>query len=132
MFPHQWCLAWTALRRCGVISLIYHHYARVHVLRGVLLISRFQQLNDSATYYFNAIDRMSAPGYLPTDQDILRSRVKTTGITETMFRVRPFSLDARASNIAPNVIAAVGWRSNLQALRRRWTAVGAEEMDSLF
>lgn len=31
---------------------------------------------------------MSAPGYLPTDQDILRSRVKTTGITETMFRVR--------------------------------------------
>jgi guanine nucleotide-binding protein G(i) subunit alpha len=37
--------------------------------------------------YFNSIDRMSAPGYMPTDQDILRSRVKTTGITETMFRV---------------------------------------------
>jgi len=37
--------------------------------------------------YFNAIDRMSAPGYLPTNQDILRSRVKTTGITETTFRV---------------------------------------------
>jgi len=45
------------------------------------------QLNDSAKYYFNAIERMSAPGYLPTDQDILRSRVKTTGITETMFKV---------------------------------------------
>lgn len=30
---------------------------------------------------------MAAPGYMPTDQDILRSRVKTTGITETMFRV---------------------------------------------
>lgn len=30
---------------------------------------------------------MSSPGYLPNDQDILRSRVKTTGITETMFRV---------------------------------------------
>ena len=37
--------------------------------------------------YFNAIDRMADPNYLPTDQDILRSRVKTTGITETMFRV---------------------------------------------
>jgi guanine nucleotide-binding protein subunit alpha len=49
--------------------------------------SREFQLNDSAVYYFNAIDRMSQPGYLPTDQDILRSRVKTTGITETMFRV---------------------------------------------
>ena len=30
---------------------------------------------------------MSAPGYLPTDPDILRSRVKTTGITETTFKV---------------------------------------------
>jgi guanine nucleotide-binding protein G(i) subunit alpha len=30
---------------------------------------------------------MSMPGYVPTDQDILRSRVKTTGITETMFKV---------------------------------------------
>ncbi|GBE80515.1 Guanine nucleotide-binding protein subunit alpha [Sparassis crispa] len=49
--------------------------------------SREFQLNDSAVYYFNAIDRMAAPGYLPTDQDILRSRVKTTCITETTFKV---------------------------------------------
>jgi len=45
------------------------------------------QLTDSAVYYFNAINRMSLPSYLPTDQDILRSRVKTTGITETTFKV---------------------------------------------
>jgi guanine nucleotide-binding protein subunit alpha len=49
--------------------------------------SREFQLNDSAVYYFNSIDRMAAPDYLPTDQDILRSRVKTTGITETTFKV---------------------------------------------
>lgn len=49
--------------------------------------SREFQLNDSAVYYFTAIDRMAAPGYMPTDQDILRSRVKTTGITETTFKV---------------------------------------------
>lgn len=49
--------------------------------------SREFQLNDSAVYYFNSIDRMSSPGYMPTDQDILRSRVKTTGITETTFKV---------------------------------------------
>ncbi|KAH7097037.1 G protein alpha-subunit [Auriculariales sp. MPI-PUGE-AT-0066] len=56
-------------------------------VREAVRRSREYQLNDSATYYFNSIDRMSAPGYLPTDQDILRSRVKTTGITETTFRV---------------------------------------------
>lgn len=49
--------------------------------------SREFQLNDSAIYYFNSIDRMSSAGYMPTDQDILRSRVKTTGITETTFKV---------------------------------------------
>lgn len=56
-------------------------------VREAVRRSREFQLNDSAVYYFNAIDRMSPPGYLPTDQDILRSRVKTTGITETTFKV---------------------------------------------
>ncbi|KAG9099064.1 guanine nucleotide-binding protein subunit alpha [Ceratobasidium sp. UAMH 11750] len=56
-------------------------------VREAVRRSREFQLNDSATYYFNSLDRMSSPTYLPTDQDILRSRVKTTGITETNFRV---------------------------------------------
>ncbi|CAG8495635.1 11056_t:CDS:2 [Paraglomus brasilianum] len=47
--------------------------------------SREYQLNDSAKYYFDSIDRIAQPDYMPTDQDVLRSRVKTTGITETTF-----------------------------------------------
>lgn len=49
--------------------------------------SREYQLNDSARYYFESIDRISQVDYLPSDQDVLRSRVKTTGITETVFRI---------------------------------------------
>ena len=45
------------------------------------------QLNDSASYFFSSILRISSPSFLPTDQDILRSRVTTTGITETRFRI---------------------------------------------
>ncbi|QRV79582.1 G-protein alpha subunit [Ceratobasidium sp. AG-Ba] len=56
-------------------------------VREAVRRSREFQLNDSATYYFNSLERMASPTYLPTDQDILRSRVKTTGITETNFRV---------------------------------------------
>jgi len=56
-------------------------------VREAVSRSREFQLNDSAVYYFNTIDRMAASNYLPTDQDILRSRVKTTGITETTFKV---------------------------------------------
>ncbi|XP_077182134.1 guanine nucleotide-binding protein G(t) subunit alpha-1 [Paroedura picta] len=43
------------------------------------------QLNDSASYYLNDLTRLVMPGYIPTEQDVLRSRVKTMGITETQF-----------------------------------------------
>ncbi|CAH1961370.1 unnamed protein product [Acanthoscelides obtectus] len=47
--------------------------------------SREYQLNDSAAYYLNALDRISKPNYVPSQQDVLRTRVKTTGIVETNF-----------------------------------------------
>ncbi|KAJ3179485.1 guanine nucleotide-binding protein subunit alpha [Gaertneriomyces sp. JEL0708] len=53
--------------------------------------SREYQLNDSAKYYFDSVDRIADPNYLPNDQDVLRSRVKTTGITETTFRIGDLS-----------------------------------------
>ncbi|KAF5890441.1 guanine nucleotide-binding protein G(i) subunit alpha-1, partial [Clarias magur] len=47
--------------------------------------SREYQLNDSAAYYLNDLDRISQTTYIPTQQDVLRTRVKTTGIVETHF-----------------------------------------------
>lgn len=44
------------------------------------------QLSDSADYYFNAVDRIVSPNYVPTEQDVLRARVKTTGIQEITFQ----------------------------------------------
>ncbi|XP_050527490.1 guanine nucleotide-binding protein G(i) subunit alpha [Daktulosphaira vitifoliae] len=52
------------------------------------LRSREYQLNDSAAYYLNALDRISLPNYVPTQQDVLRTRVKTTGIIETNFNFK--------------------------------------------
>jgi guanine nucleotide-binding protein subunit alpha len=37
--------------------------------------------------YFDAAERIGSQDYVPTDQDILRSRVKTTGLTEERFQV---------------------------------------------
>ncbi|KAK4337101.1 hypothetical protein RND71_043851 [Anisodus tanguticus] len=50
---------------------------------------REYQLTDSAKFYLTNIDRIAAPDYLPTQQDILRVRVPTTGIIEY-----PFDLDS--------------------------------------
>jgi guanine nucleotide-binding protein subunit alpha len=38
------------------------------------------------TSFFNQVDRLFMAGYTPTDEDIIRSRVKTTGIAETIFK----------------------------------------------
>ena len=35
--------------------------------------------------YLDALDRIGATGYEPTEQDLLRTRVKTTGIVEVQF-----------------------------------------------
>lgn len=50
--------------------------------------SREYQLNDSTKYYLDALDRLAEPDYRPTQQDILRTRVKTTGIVEIQFTFR--------------------------------------------
>lgn len=50
-------------------------------------VRRSREFRLSDSYYFDAIDHMSLPSYLPTDQDISRSHVKIAGITETTLKV---------------------------------------------
>lgn len=38
--------------------------------------------------YLNSLDRLCQPDYCPTQQDVLRTRVKTTGIVEISFRFK--------------------------------------------
>lgn len=42
-------------------------------------------LMDSTPYFFKELDRVSQPDYIPTVDDVLRARTKTTGIYETRF-----------------------------------------------
>jgi guanine nucleotide-binding protein G(i) subunit alpha len=60
--------------------------------------SREYQLNDSAPYYLNALDRISSQNYIPTQQDVLRTRVKTTGIVETHFSYKQLHIKYLANN----------------------------------
>jgi GTPase SAR1 family protein len=45
------------------------------------------QLTDSADYFFNRLKDVCQQHYLPTQQDVLRSRVRTTGIVENEFEI---------------------------------------------
>lgn len=48
--------------------------------------SKFQ-INDSASYFFERLDHISQRNYVPTDMDVLRSRVRTLGIVESAFEI---------------------------------------------
>ncbi|XP_032482564.1 guanine nucleotide-binding protein subunit alpha-15 isoform X1 [Phocoena sinus] len=49
-------------------------------------------LLDSAVYYLSNLDRITEEGYIPTSQDVLRSRMPTTGINEYCFSVQKTNL----------------------------------------
>ncbi|XP_074876615.1 guanine nucleotide-binding protein subunit alpha-14 [Buteo buteo] len=68
---------------------------------------REYQLSDSAKYYLTDLDHIATPSFVPTQQDILRVRVPTTGIIEY-----PFDLE----NIIFRMVDVGGQRSE----RRKW------------
>jgi len=65
------------------------------------------QLNDSAKYFFDNLDRFMAADYQPTQDDVLRARVRTTGIEEAEFTF---------SDCAFRMVDVGGQRSE----RRKW------------
>ncbi|XP_065364682.1 guanine nucleotide-binding protein subunit alpha-11-like [Calliphora vicina] len=65
------------------------------------------QLHDSTKYYLSEIDRIALPDYMPTDQDILRVRIATTGLVEHHFQV---------NNVKFRMTDVGGQRSE----RRKW------------
>ena len=54
-------------------------------------------LPESASYFLEALDRISLPDYIPSEQDILRSRARTTGIVEIRFHYK--GLDFRMLDV---------------------------------
>lgn len=65
------------------------------------------QLEGSASYYFDRILSFGDPNYISSDIDILKGRIKTTGITETQFIINSFKF---------KVLDAGGQRSE----RKKW------------
>ncbi|KAN0138558.1 Guanine nucleotide binding protein (G-protein), alpha subunit [Lactarius tabidus] len=45
-------------------------------------------LPENLSYFFSDLDRLFRPDYVPTEQDIVRCRARTIGITETVFQLR--------------------------------------------
>ncbi|RDD46908.1 Guanine nucleotide-binding protein G(o) subunit alpha [Trichoplax sp. H2] len=67
-------------------------------------------LHDSAEYFLKSLDRIGNDNYEPTEQDILRSRLRTTGVNQIEFEFKMLNFQ---------VIDVGGQRSE----RRKWIHV---------
>ncbi|GAA6060353.1 hypothetical protein JCM10212_004537 [Sporobolomyces blumeae] len=66
-------------------------------VQQAIQLSSEATIPENMTYFFTELERLFDPAYRPTDQDVLRCRQKTTGITETNFRSR--DLDYRIFDV---------------------------------
>ncbi|TFK25565.1 G-alpha-domain-containing protein [Coprinopsis marcescibilis] len=64
------------------ISWIWNDAATQYVLK-----SRQISLEDSPGFFLNDLDRILRSDYLPSDSDIVRARLRTTGVQEYYFRL---------------------------------------------
>lgn len=67
------------------------HYQKsrpsIHFIFSIPLCS-CHKLVKSLSYFFSSLERLFDPGYYPSEQDIIRCRARTIGITETTFSLR--------------------------------------------
>ncbi|KAI7817300.1 guanine nucleotide-binding protein subunit alpha [Gamsiella multidivaricata] len=73
-YPPQYQQALKALWNDPSVQQVYH-------------LGHTYALADNVKYFFDSVDRLYKPDYMPDDADILRCRVKSTGITETTFHL---------------------------------------------
>ena len=93
----------------GVLDAVVALWADAGV-RSCLARSYDYQLNDSAEYFLDNAARICAEEWVPNDMDVLRARVKTTGISETRFKKKKKQF----------VVVDVGGQ---RSERRKWSVV---------
>lgn len=71
---------------------------------------RLYTLSDGSGYYWDALDRLYKPDYVPTDEDIVRARIRSVGYEEATFTYK---------RNAFHIVDLGGQRSE----RRRWLEV---------
>lgn len=75
------------ITRIEIADSIYQLWLKDTGIQQCYLRSNEFQLEGSASYYFDNIKKFVDPQYVCTNEDILKGRIKTTGITETSFNI---------------------------------------------
>jgi GTPase SAR1 family protein len=70
-----------------IVDYVRELWTKERALKQAFDIRSKLQLLDSAEYLFDNIERIGQPDYTPNKEDILRARLRTSGIVERMFKI---------------------------------------------
>jgi GTPase SAR1 family protein len=70
-----------------IVDYVIELWGKERALKQAFEIRSKLQLLDSAEYLFDNIERIGQADYTPNKEDILRARLRTSGIVERMFKI---------------------------------------------
>ncbi|PVF98560.1 guanine nucleotide binding protein, alpha subunit [Serendipita vermifera] len=82
---------------------------------------------DNVPYFFSALDRLFSPDYRPTNQDLVHTRARTSGIVETIFKVSDISGNLPDPNAVPRTIGSRRTRADPPTARNTHESTGSGE-----
>ncbi|KIJ61417.1 hypothetical protein HYDPIDRAFT_96606 [Hydnomerulius pinastri MD-312] len=67
------------------------------IIRKLMEVEKMRP-EEMAGFFLDALDRVTSPKYIPTDDDILRARLKTLGVSEHRFQMKTGPLGSSMSH----------------------------------
>lgn len=92
------------------------HLWKDPAVQAAYLRANSLQLPDCSLYFLENIHRLAQPDYVPTAEDVLYARVRTTGIVETEFT----PTEASNRKVAPNEVYKMVDVGGQRNERRKW------------
>ncbi|KAF8666610.1 alpha subunit [Rhizoctonia solani] len=98
-----------------------------HPSLKVLVQRRRLRLEDASIFFLDELNRITQPGYLPSDDDILRARIRTIGISEWSFQ---FTYPGK-KNLCNwrDISSTIGWDTGMSAWFDIGSSLGLEAHD---
>eukprot|EP00298_Acanthocystis_sp_HF-20_P014357 c20741_g1_i3.p1 GENE.c20741_g1_i3~~c20741_g1_i3.p1 ORF type:complete len:349 (-),score=126.59 c20741_g1_i3:10-1056(-) len=69
-------------------KMIENLWKNEQAIQKVYALRSTYPLSDSAGYMLDNLDRIAADGYLPTEEDVVRTRIRTSAIVELAFSIK--------------------------------------------
>jgi GTPase SAR1 family protein len=97
------------------------------IIPSVYQMASFYGIGDNAAFFLDNVERISDPDYVPTDDDIIRSRIRTTGVLDLKFEIN--DVKTLLVDVGGQVSERVRWQECFQGVDYLLFVVSLSDFD---